>query len=82
MMDASALIPFIVNGSLAVVVIILIISQVLVPGWIYRDKKAEADELKKALDIERQRGDAAVAAASATRELLQSIRSDANVPKA
>lgn len=81
-MDASALIPFIVNGSLAVVVIILIISQVLVPGWIYRDKKAEADELKKALDIERQRGDAAVAAASATRELLQSIRSDANVPKA
>lgn len=81
-MDASALIPFLVNGSLAVVFLILIISQVFVPGWIYKDKKAEADELKKALELERQRGDAAVAAASATRELLQAIRSDANVPKA
>lgn len=82
-MDASALIPFLVNGSLAVVVIVLIITKVLVPGWIYKDKADEAAEYKRALEIERERQNASVAAASVTANVLQALRSsDANVPKA
>ena len=48
-------------------------------GWIYprpvvTDLKAEVTELKAALDAERQRASASIAAATATRDVLAAIQ--------
>jgi hypothetical protein len=72
--ELSGLIPLLVNAGTAGVVLavflFLMISGHLVAGRMYRDKQEECDELKAALASERARGDAAVAAAAATRDLL------------
>ncbi len=74
----SALIPYLANFGAVGVVLILILLGLLVPKPMYQDKKEEVAELKKALDAERSRADAAVAAASATRDLLLSLRGEAH----
>jgi hypothetical protein len=79
--------PYIsVSGGAAVVLYFMVRRRdarapLFVPGWVYEDKNKECEELKEAIRIERQRGDAAVAAANITRDVLLSIQSarDANV---
>lgn len=74
MADASSLVPYLINGGVALVVFFLLGVGWLVPGWVYREKREENAELKVALDHERERSDAAVAAAAATRDVLLSLR--------
>lgn len=84
-MELSGLIPLLVNAGTAgvalAVFLYLIVSERLVTGGIYRDKKEECEELKAALVAERARGDAAVAAAAATRDILLSLREHRPVAK-
>jgi hypothetical protein len=49
-------------------------TKILVPGWLYKEKESEIEELKRTIALERQRGDTAVAAASATRDVLLAIQ--------
>lgn len=76
-MELSGLIPLFINGGVPAVTlavfIYLLVSGHLVPGRNYQEKHDECEELKKALNAERARGDAAVAAASTTRDLLLAI---------
>jgi hypothetical protein len=75
--ELSGLIPLFVNGGIAAVAlalfIYLVVSGHVVPGYIYQEKRDECEDLKAALASERARGDAAVAAASTTRDLLLAI---------
>lgn len=73
-MDISGLLPYIANGSIAIVVVILILSGTLVPGWMYKDLKKENAELKRINTAERARGDTAVETARTTRDVLLSLR--------
>lgn len=72
----TELVPYLANFGAIGVVLILILAGLLVPKPMYADKKEEVAELKKALDAERARADAAVAAAAATRDLLLSLRGE------
>ena len=76
-MELSGLLPLLVNAGVAgislAVFLYLVVGGHLVPGHVYRDKAEECEELKAALASERARGDAAVAAAATTRDLLLAI---------
>jgi hypothetical protein len=82
--DLSSSVSLLINGGFAGVVLAiflyLIIGGHLVPGSVYKDKDEECKELKAALVAERQRGDAAVAAAAATRDLLIALRGTSAPP--
>lgn len=75
-MDLSV-VPLFINGGIAgvflAVFVYLIVAGHLVPGHVYEEKRDECEELKAALASERARGDAAVAAAATTRDLLLAI---------
>jgi hypothetical protein len=75
--ELSALIPLLINGGIAGVALAvftyLVVGGHMVPGHIYQEKRDECEELKAALASERARGDAAVAAAATTRDLLLAI---------
>jgi len=70
----SQLALVLVNAGVAGVVLILICFGILVPKSVVTDLRSERDELKTALSNERDRADAAVAAASATRDILAAIQ--------
>lgn len=76
-MELSTLIPLLVNGGIAGIVLAvflyLVIGGHLIPGHLYQEKREECEELKAALASERARGDAAVSAAATTRDLLLAI---------
>ena len=76
-MELSSLIPLLVNGGIAgtalAVFVYLVVGGHMVPGHVYQEKREECEELKAALASERARGDAAVAAAATTRDLLLAI---------
>lgn len=76
-MELSSLIPLFVNGGIAgvflAVFVYLTVGGHLVPGHIYQERRDECEDLKAALASERARGDASVAAAAATRDLLLAI---------
>lgn len=75
-MDTS-IIPLFVNGGIAsaylALFIYLLVAGHMIPGHIYKDLREENEELKAALASERARGDAAVSAAGATRDLLLAL---------
>ena len=76
-MELTSVVPLFINGGIAgiflAVFLYLIIQGHLIPGHVYTEKREECEELKLALASERARGDAAVAAAATTRDLLLSI---------
>lgn len=80
-MDLTDLVPLIANGGVAAVVLVvfvyLVVGGHLVSGKIYESKVAECEKLKEAVAAERGRGDTAVAAAAAVRELLLAVRGGA-----
>lgn len=73
-MEITELAPFLINGGVAVIVVILMISRKLVAGWAYDAKVEEIVELKEALQEERRATDAALQAAQATKDVLLSLR--------
>lgn len=80
-MSFTDILPLLYNGGTAAVIlglfIYLVVAGHLVSGRTYEEMKAECkaenEELKAALTSERARGDAAVAAAAATRDLLLAL---------
>ena len=70
----SALISVFVNTGVAGVVAVLFILGFVFPKSVATDLKTEITELKEALEYERDRANTAVAAASATRDLLAAIQ--------
>jgi hypothetical protein len=72
-LDSSLAIPLI-SGGIAGVFCILFICGLIVPRSVVDDQKAEIKELKDALEAERDRANAAVTAATATREILAAIQ--------
>jgi hypothetical protein len=78
----STLVTVLTNAGPFGVVLVLVIFGILVPGSVLKDRKAEISELKAALAAERQRADAAVAAAATTRDILLALRRESRPDEA
>ena len=70
----SVLTSILTSAGVAGVFCVLFITGLIVPKSVVSDLKAEVTELKEALEAERDRANTAVAAASATRDLLAAIQ--------
>ena len=68
------LVNILTGAGVAGVFCVLFILGLIFPRSVVTDQKAEIAELKQALEAERDRADAAVAAASATRDILAAIQ--------
>lgn len=77
-MELGSTLSLLIDGGFAGVVLglfmWLIIMGHLVTGKSYEEKQKECNELKSALTAERARGDAYVAAAMATRDVLRTLQ--------
>lgn len=73
-MELDSIVPFLINGGVALVVVFLVIARRLVPGWSYEERIEELGELKVALEHERRTADEAMKAAQATKDVLLSLR--------
>lgn len=73
-MDFSSLFPYITNGSIAIAVVLLMLTQVIVPGWMYKEKCKENAELRRALGLEREGHDKASSEVSRLYEVLNHIK--------
>lgn len=73
-MPDSALLSVLSSAGVAGVFCVLFICGLIVPRFVVADKDAEIDELKEAVAAERDRANASVAAASATRDVLAAIQ--------
>lgn len=78
----SSLVTVLTNAGPFGVVLVLIIFGVLAPRSAVEDRKEEIRELKAALAAERQRADAAVAAAATTRDILLALRRESRPDEA
>ena len=76
----STLVSVLINAGVAGVVVVMFILGLIVPKAILTDRKEEIRELKAALAAERQRADAAVAAAATTRDILLALRRESGRP--
>lgn len=70
----SALLSVFTSAGVAGVFCILFITGLIFPRPVVTDLKAEIAELKAALESERDRAQAAVAAATATKDVLTAIQ--------
>jgi hypothetical protein len=70
----SALVQVLINAGVAGVFCLLFIFGVIYPRSVVVDLKEENRELKEAVEAERDRADASVSAASATRDILTAIQ--------
>ena len=73
-MPDSALLSVLTGSGVAGVFCVLFIAAVIFPRSVVTDLREENAELKQALEAERDRANAAVAAASATRDILAAIQ--------
>lgn len=73
-MPDSALISVLTSAGVAGVFCVLFVTGIIFPRSVVSDLKEENRELKGALEAERDRANAAVAAASATRDILAAIQ--------
>ena len=73
-MPDSALLSILSSAGVAGVFCVLFICGLIVPKFVVDDMRAEITELKAALEAERERASASVAAASATRDVLAAIQ--------
>lgn len=69
----SALIALLANGGVAGVVLVLVLTGQLVPGWLYRRVENEADLLREGRDIDRQRASEASSTAGVTNQLIGAL---------
>jgi hypothetical protein len=70
----STLVTILTSAGVAGVFCVLFIAGLISPKSVVTDLKAEIAELKEALKAERDRANASVAAASATRDVLAAIQ--------
>jgi len=70
----SALISVLSSAGVAGVFCVLFVFGLVAPRFVLDDLKSEVAELKEALEAERDRANASVAAASATRDVLAAIQ--------
>jgi len=70
----SALLSILSSAGVAGVFCVLFIIGAIFPRSVVTDKNAEIAELKQAVEAERERANTAVAAASATRDILAAIQ--------
>lgn len=73
-MPDSALLSTLAGAGVAGVFCVLFVCGLIFPKFIVDDLKAEIGELKEALEAERDRANASVAGASATRDILAAIQ--------
>ena len=73
-MPDSALLSILSSAGVAGVFCVLFIIGAIFPRSVVTDKNAEIAELKQAVEAERERANTAVAAASATRDILAAIQ--------
>lgn len=74
-MELAHIIPYFYTGAGFVgIFMVCIILRIFVPGWVDKERREEIKELKETVKVERSRADAAVAAASATRDILLSLK--------
>lgn len=73
-MPDSALLSVLTSAGVAGVFCILFVCGLIAPKFVLEDLKSEVAELKAALEAERERATASVAAASATRDILAAIQ--------
>lgn len=73
-MPDSTLVTILTGAGVAGVFCVLFIVGLVFPRSVVNDKDAEITELKQALTAERQRGDAAIAAAAASRDVLAAFQ--------
>jgi len=73
-MPDSALLSILSSAGVAGVFCILFIVGLIHPRTVVTDLKAEVAELKEALEAERDRANTAVAAATATKDILTAIQ--------
>ena len=78
-MPDSALISILSSAGVAGVFCIFFIAGLIYPRSVIADKNTEITELKEALEAERGRANTAVAAASATRDILAAIQIGQNL---
>lgn len=70
----STLITILTGSGVCGVFCVLFIFGLIVPKFVVEDLKSENAELKEALEAERDRANASVAGASATRDILAAIQ--------
>lgn len=70
----SGLISILTGAGVAGVFCVLFVLGLIFPRSVLADKNTEIAELKEALEAERDRANTAVAAASATRDILAAIQ--------
>jgi hypothetical protein len=70
----SALVSILTSAGVAGVFCVLFVIGLIFPRSVVADKDREIAELKEALEAERGRANTAVAAASATRDILAAIQ--------
>lgn len=73
-MPDTALISVLSSAGVAGVFCVLFVTGLLFPRSVIADKDREIAELKEALEAERDRANTAVAAASATRDIMAAIQ--------
>lgn len=73
-MPDSALISVLTSAGVAGVFCVLFVTGLVFPRSVVTDLKDENRELKEALEAERDRANAAVTAATATRDILAAIQ--------
>lgn len=78
-MPDSAILSILSSAGVAGVFCVLFIANLIVPRAVVTDLKSEVAELKEALEAERDRANTAVAAASATRDILAAIQIGQNL---
>lgn len=81
-MPDSTLVTILTGAGVAGVFCVLFIVGLIFPRSVVTDKDAEIAELKQALTAERQRGDAAVAAAAASRDVLVAFQAGRQIGSA
>ena len=77
-MPDSALLSVLSSAGVAGVFCILFITGLIVPRSVVSDKADEINELKEALEAERDRANAAMAGAAATRDMLAAFQAGMN----
>jgi len=70
----STLVTLLTGAGVAGVFCVLFVLGIIFPRTVVNDLKAENAELKAELEAQRDRADTAVAAASATRDILAAIQ--------
>lgn len=75
----NSLILILVNAGVAGVIVVLFATGLIFPRSVVTDLKAEIAELKEDRDAQRDRADSAVAAASATRDIMAAIQLGQNL---